>query len=136
MGTVISRNIKVSNTSDNPLYVDFQQSGILINTYNEILSLAGLASADLVLYTVPVGKKLLLKRVDYSGGNISIYQVTINASVEAKKRLYFTEYNGEFVFEDYLLNAGDIIKLLVENKTNMTADFNGNLQGRLIDAWT
>jgi hypothetical protein len=23
----------------------------------------------------------------------------------------------------------------VENKTNMTADFNGNLQGKLSDAW-
>jgi hypothetical protein len=134
MGTIISRNIKVSNTADNPLYVDFTEAGESINVYSEILSLAGLASADLVLYTVPAGKQLKLKRVDYSGGNRAIYQITLNANTIAKQRIYYLDFNGSFEFTDYVLEAGDIVKLLVENKTNMTADFNGNLQGKLLDA--
>ena len=46
----------------------------------------------------------------------------------------FKNNRFEIIFNDLLLVEGDVIKLIVENKTNMTADFNGNLQGRLQDA--
>jgi hypothetical protein len=108
--------------------------GVTVNSYGEILSLAGLATATVVLYTVAIGKELQLRRVSFSGGNKAIYSIDINNSIEAKQRTYFTSYNGEIIFNDLLLVEGDVIKLVVENKTNMTADFNGNLQGRLQDA--
>ncbi len=119
-----------------PIEVDVIEGGAgeTINSYSEILSLAGLATATVVLYTVASGKKLKLKRLDFSGENRAVYSVDINNSIQAKHRTYYTNYNGEIIFDDLLLVEGDVIKLIVENKTNMTADFNGNLQGRLQDA--
>jgi hypothetical protein len=119
-----------------PIEVDVIEGGAgeTINSYSEILSLAGLATATVVLYTVASGKKLKLKRLEFSGENRAVYSVDINNSIQAKHRTYYTNYNGEIIFDDLLLVEGDVIKLIVENKTNMTADFNGNLQGRLQDA--
>ena len=122
----------VGNTS--PIEVDFVEGGELLNSYNEILSLAGLATDDIVLYTVPVAKELRLQRIDFSGDNKAIYKIDINGSVEAKKRTWYTHYNDSIIFNNLLLVAGDVVKLIVENKTNSTADFNGNLQGKLYDA--
>tara|TARA_R110000851_G_scaffold85715_3_gene186249 strand:+ start:78 stop:536 length:459 start_codon:yes stop_codon:yes gene_type:complete len=124
--------VVVGNTT--PIEVDFNEIGETVNSYSEILSLAGLATSTVVLYTVATGKKLKLKRIDFSGGNRAIYSIDVNNSIEAKHRTYYTNYNGEIIFNDLLLVEGDVIKLIVENKTNMTADFNGNLQGRLQDA--
>jgi hypothetical protein len=114
--------------------VEFDEAGIGINSYNELLSVAGLATGDLLLYTVPVGKTLKLQRIDFSGENKAVYKIDINGSIEAKKRTWYTSYNDYIIFNNLTLNAGDIVKLIVENKTNMTADFNGNLQGKLSDA--
>lgn len=125
---------KICQETGETIKVEFDTSGSLINTYNELLSVAGLATVDLVLYTVPVGKTLKLKRIDFSGDNKAIYKIDINGSVQAKKRTWYTKYNDEIIFNDLILNAGDIIKLIVENKTNMVADFNGNLQGVLDNA--
>lgn len=126
--------VLVGNTS--PIKVDIVEGGAgeTVNSYNEILSLAGLATATVVLYTVAAGKQLQLKRIDFSGENIAVYSIDVNNSIEAKRRTYYTNFNGEIIFNDLLLVEGDVIKLIVENKTNMTADFNGNLQGRLQDA--
>ena len=108
--------------------------GDSVNTYAEILSLAGLATSDVVLYTVPVGKKLKLKRVDFSGCNKATFAVKLNNITQAKAKTYYTDFNGVLVFIDLLLIAGDIVKLVVENNSNSTSDFNGNLQGKLLDA--
>jgi hypothetical protein len=114
--------------------VEFDEAGFGINSYNELLSVAGLATGDLLLYTVPVGKTLKLQRIDFSGENKAVYKIDINGSIQAKKRTWYTSYNDYITFNNLTLNAGDIVKLIVENKTNMTADFNGNLQGQLSDA--
>lgn len=129
-----AREVVVGNVD--PIAVDVIEGGAgeTVNSYSEILSLAGLATATVVLYTVSAGKQLQLKRIDFSGENIAVYSIDINNSIEAKRRTYYTNFNGEIIFNDLLLVEGDVIKLIVENKTNMTADFNGNLQGRLQDA--
>lgn len=124
--------VVIGNTT--PIEVDFNEIGETVNSYSEILSLAGLATSTVVLYTVATGKKLKLKRIDFSGENRAVYSIDVNNSIQAKHRTYYTNYNGEIIFDDLLLVEGDVIKLIVENKTNMTADFNGNLQGRLQDA--
>jgi hypothetical protein len=124
--------VVVGNTT--PIEVDFNEIGETVNSYSEILSLAGLATSTVVLYTVATGKKLKLKRIDFSGENRAVFSIDVNNIIEAKHRTYYTNYNGEIIFDDLLLVEGDVIKLIVENKTNMTADFNGNLQGRLQDA--
>ncbi len=135
LDTKIAKRVAVCNTGT-PIEVDIVEGGAgeTVNSYSEILSLAGLATATVVLYTVAAGKQLQLKRIDFSGENIAVYSIDVNNSIEAKRRTYYTNFNGEIIFNDLLLVEGDVIKLIVENKTNMTADFNGNLQGRLQDA--
>lgn len=128
----VAKRVVVANAS--PIEVDFSEIGNTVNSYSEILSLAGLATSTVVMYTVAAGKKLKLKRIDFSGGNRAVYSVDINNSIAAKHRTYYTNYNGEIIFNDLLLIAGDVVKLIVENKTNITADFNSNLQGKLQDA--
>jgi len=129
-----SNKVRVENTQGNPLYVTYTESGNVLNTYSEANSVAGLASADVVSYTVPVGKILELIRADVSGTNKAEYKLDINASVESKKRTYFTNYNESFETIGIELVAGDIVKIIVENKTNSTADFNANIIGRLENA--
>jgi hypothetical protein len=137
MGNVISRNIFVSNKPDKPLYVDVidpSATGAVSNNYAEALSVAGLATVTIISYTVPVNKIFRIKRVDFSGGNRAIYKLDINGSTASTKRLYYTNYNGDFDMENLELSAGDIVRVIVENKTNMIADFNTNIIGVLDNA--
>lgn len=125
---------KICQEAGETIAVEFAQAGTLINSYNEILSLGGLSTANVVLYTVPIGKTLTLTRVDFSGENKATFKIDINGAIQSKKRTYYTSFNGSFEFSGLLLSAGDIIKLIVENNSNSVSDFNGNLQGRLADA--
>ena len=123
----------ICQESGESVFVNIPEVGNPINLYSEILSLASLATSNVILYTVPVSKKLKVKRIDFSGENRATFSVDVNGSIQSKKRLYFTRYNGEFIL-DLNLIAGDVIRLIVENNTNSVADFNGNLQGQLTDA--
>jgi len=137
MGNVISRNIKVSNSPDKPLYVDVidpSATGNVLNIYQESLSIAGSATATILTYTVPVGKYFVIKRIDYSGSSKGTFTIDINSNVESKQRLYCTSFNGSFQMENLKIVAGDTIKLIVENNTNNTANYNGNLIGNLDNA--
>ena len=128
-----SVEVIVANTPSNPVPVEFSEAGEYLNQYFESNSVAGLSTTNIIDYTVPVGKEFRLNRVDFDGGNVAIYKIDINSSTESKKRTYYTKFNGEFIYSKYTLNAGDNLKLIVENNTNMVADFNANMQGRLID---
>ena len=114
--------------------VQFATSGIYFELYGESLALASLTTTDILSYTVPVGKVLTLQRIDFSSENKSIMEVKVNNITKAKKRTWFVSFDGSFVFENYKLVAGDIVKLTVENKTNSTANFNANIQGKIDDA--
>jgi len=130
-----AREVLVGNGTDSPIpVVDVGISGQMVNSYNEILALAGSATSDIVLYTVPVDKKLFLRRVTFSGENKAIFKIDLNGDIQAKKRTWYTYYNEDIVFEDIELIAGDVVKLIVTNGTNSVSDFNGNLQGVLTDA--
>lgn len=129
-----AKRVKVCQQAGETIKVEFDQAGQSINSYNEILSLAGLASANVVLYTVPVGNIFTLSRIDFSGENKATYKVDINGSIQAKKRTWYIDYNGEIIFNNINLVAGDIIKLIVENNSNSIANFNANIQGRLTNA--
>lgn len=130
-GGILSRKVVVS-TPYEPIDVVFGSNNL--NLYNESLSVAGLDTVTILTYTVPTGKKFKLQSIDYSGDNRSVFTVGLNASVISKQRLYYTQYKGTFEFYNLEFVAGDIIKLIVENKTNNPADFNGNLIGRIDNA--
>lgn len=130
-GGVLSRKVAIS-TPDGPIDVVFSTPNV--NQYNEVLSLAGLATSTIITYTVPVGKIFSLQSIDYNGENKAIYSVDLNASVISKQHAYYTDLKGRFLFNNLEFVAGDIIKLIVENKTNKPANFNANLLGRVDNA--
>jgi len=135
------KTIKVVRTSicqgdgEDPLKVEFDQAGETLNVYGESSSVAASSTATIIDYTVGALKEFRLKRIEFSGTNRGVYIVEINSNTQAKKRTYYTRFDDYFDFEELKLNAGDNLKLIVENKsTNMTGDFNANLQGNLRDA--
>ena len=52
---------------------------------------------------------------------------------KSKQYTNYTKYSGRFDFSDFDLSAGDNLKLIIENKSNGTGNFNANFQGRLRD---
>jgi len=116
------------NVSLNP------SSGVYLNIFDTASSVASAASAVITTYTVPVGKTAFLTRVEYSGSNMAIYEVDINATIEAKKRTYFGgDFAGAFEFSSsggsgFPLVAGDVIKLSVTNIRPSVGDFEGRIQ--------
>ena len=128
-----TKKVAVCNTGT-PVEVEFGEAGSTINSYSEANSVAGSATVTILTYTVPALKELRLKRIEYSGTNRSEFLVDVNSSTIAKQRIYYSGYNGYFGFNDLPFVAGDIIEIIVENKTNSVADFNSNLQGNLRDA--
>ena len=127
----------VGNNTDNPipvLPVDAADVGDPINVYAESLSVAIGANVTVLSYTVPALKEFVLKRVSYSSTVKSEHIIDVDASTIAKKRIYCTDFNGEFIFENQVYTAGAVIKLVSTNKAPLIGDINGNLQGILRDA--
>jgi hypothetical protein len=102
-----------------------------INVYDEANSVSGYATAIIIEYTVPVGKELKLKSIEASGENKAVYVVDKNGATESKKRSYYTDYNVTFEQFNLLFNAGDVLKIIVENESSSIADFNANFIGVL-----
>jgi hypothetical protein len=108
--------------------------GDYLNIFDTASSVASAATATISTYTVPVGKTAFLIRTEYSGSNMAIYQVDINATIEARKRLYFGgQFSGTFEFDSpngsgLPLVAGDVVKLQVTNVRPSVGDFEGRIQ--------
>jgi hypothetical protein len=124
--TVVSNIVKVQ--------IEEGADDSFINIYDEANSVAGLATATIINYTIPVGKELKLKSIEASGENRAVYIVEKNGSIQGKKRSYFTEYNVTFEQFNLLFDAGDVLEIIVENESNSLADFNANFIGVLQDA--
>ena len=129
-----SNKVRVENTQDSPLFVTRTEVGTIVNIYNEVLSIAGLATSNIIQYTIPTNKLLEVLTIETSGTNRAVFSLDINGAIIAKQRSYFTEYNTSFNLNGLKLIEGDILKIIVENKSNSTADFNANILGRLEDA--
>lgn len=123
----------ISNTGT-PIEVEFQEAGTHFSQYNETSSVAGLASATIIDYTVAVNKEVIIKSISASGENKAVYTVEVNNNKIDLKRSFYTEYNVDFNVRDLVLSQGDNLKVKVENKTNSVADFNSNFIGNLRDA--
>jgi hypothetical protein len=111
--------------------------GTAINIYNEVTGIAISSSTTVVTYTVPVGKKLSITRVEFSSDSVSTFELDFSGSPAAKKRLTFTNFNGDFDFENMQdglsLTAGTIINVVATNNSVQgAAEFAANIQGVLI----
>lgn len=125
----------IGNVGDR-LKVDatFSSLGTVKNYFSNVTAIASSASADILTYTVPVGKIAYLLRADLSGTNIALYEAKLNGSVLARTRTYF---GGDFTksidfgrttADSIPLVAGDIVKLSVTNFRPLSADFEARLQ--------
>ena len=109
-------------------------SGISINEYNEISSVASGITTTVVTYTVPVGKQNVLERISVSGENIALYIVLINGVTIDTQRTYFGgNLNVQFEFMSSInagtvLNAGDIVSVTVLHNRPSVANFEGRIQ--------
>ena len=128
-----AKRVSVCQEAGETIKVDIGLSGVGFNEYDEAPSVAGSASATIISYTVPVGKVLILRRVDFSGSNRGIYSLRLNTNTFLKRRTYYTKFDGKMELIDQEFAAGDILDLVVENVSTMTGDFNATLQGSLKD---
>lgn len=130
----IARRTKICQDDDEAIKVELGSQGIQVVDYDEANSVAGSATATILDYTVSVGKVLTLVLSDVSGDNRGKYRVELNGNVIAKRRTYYTGYDNIFKFANIKLVEGDNIKIIVENQSTLTGDFNANLQGSVKDA--
>jgi hypothetical protein len=121
------------NDENIPFEVELVKKGLYLNDYSEANGVASQATVTVINYTVPIGKIFRMESVDYSSDCIGIFTVELNGSTESKQYTNYTKYTGAFKFSGFDLNAGDSLKLIIENKSNGVGSFNANLQGRLID---
>lgn len=107
-------------------------SGSVVNTYNEITSIAASTTTSLVTYTVPVNTTAILSRIQVSGSNIATYEVLVDAAKQAKKRTYFGgSLNEVFEFGNIgglSLTAGQVVLVRVTHSRPMVGDFEGRIQ--------
>jgi len=121
-----AREVFVGNTNTDPVPVTFAVKGTIKQEYNEITS-STLVSTTIINKTIGVGLGSDIISIECSGENRAVFSVEINSTIVAKNRIYFTEFNTKFNLSNLSLVAGDNIKIIVENKTVMTATFNATL---------
>lgn len=101
--------------------------------YNEISSLAQNATATVLTYIVPANTLAKLKRINAFGTNMGTYVVKVNGVTIDRFSTYYTHYNESITLEELETASGDIVTIEVTNRGKGAADYNSNLQGRLLD---
>jgi hypothetical protein len=125
-------------SSINPKSISVAQTGDIVSTYAEVLSVASAALTTVVTYTIPIGQTFNLQLVEFNGSNIATYTMEVDAVVEGKKYTYWSgPMFGEFVFtqsenKGLLLSASQVVRLRVIHDRLETGDFNGRILGILI----
>lgn len=118
----------LSINSDGSLNVALSTTSVLTEVYyNEVTSVASNVLTTLLTYTASVNDTQL-KRIDYSGENIATYEVQLNAVTIDKQRTYFgNSLNGNFVFDNLILNSGDTVQVKVVHDRPDVGDFNAKI---------
>lgn len=116
----------VGNTHAQPVPVDPTTRGTPKVIYNEVNS-TGLQTITVIDFTIGLSLGVDLTKIECSGDNKAIFLIEVNSSVIKKKRTYYTKFNVDFELKEFPMVAGDNIKVLVENKTNLPASFNATL---------
>lgn len=112
-----SINVNVINTS----------SATVTNIFDEVTGVVSGILTTIVSHTALTNTKLT--RATFSGTNIGMYEILINANVQDRQYTYFTNLNGTFNFEPGLdILAGQTITLQVTHFRPTTGDFNGTIQ--------
>jgi hypothetical protein len=106
----------------------------VVNTYNQLASVASGATVNIVTYTVPVSKQSVFQKATFSGENIARYDLLINGSPQDTARTMFGgDLTGEFNFTTgndtgLVLAAGTTISVQVYNVRPTAAAFEARIQ--------
>jgi hypothetical protein len=108
----------------------------IVNTFNEITSVASSLETILVTYIVPIGKVAYLTNIDVAGTNIASYKIQKNLSTISKLYTYFGSSLNAFAnfgvdltgTPGLKLLAGDTITVKVLHGRPTVGDFNGRIQ--------
>ena len=122
----------LAHIAGQPIHIKSEEFGESAYIYQEVNSLAGLSSADILTFNIPLGKKLKVSNIIVSGENKALFTVLVNNEKVATVRTWFCNFNAHVQME-IDLTAGPL-KVSVENKSNSLADFNCTVIGRLSDA--
>lgn len=104
-----------------------------LNYFSSATTVPTATPVYVLTYTVPVGKKLVLKSIAASGTNRAKYTVEINSLIQAVKRTYEPVFNVDFDFDRYALAAGDVLKVSAEHNRPNVSDHEVKLLGYLGD---
>jgi len=102
---------------------------VALNEYGEATSVPSATPANIISYTVPVGKVVALDKIEVSGENVAKYQVDIDGSIVGTRLTYWCDFNADFTFRQKRLVAGTVVKVTVEHNRPMTGDFFASIIG-------
>lgn len=146
MGRVTSSssggNVRIADSDGNPLTstggaLDVNvtsTAGITLLEYAQVDSVALGASADILTYTVPIGKTLILNNIMTSSDCIGNIELVIDGVIKGLQRLgYAGSYNAQFELSSFEVAAGLIVLIRGTNMSlNSLATYDATLNGTLI----
>lgn len=105
--------------------------------YDDVTDLAKDTPTEVISYTVPAGKKLVLTRVTFGGDNIAFYTLKIDGITKDRFETYFGgPFGSSFEFDDlddgWPLPPGTVISVEVEHFRPDPGMFHSRVQGVLI----
>ncbi len=124
-----SINVILENSVDQP--------EVVVSEFNQVSSVASSVTTNLLTFSIPVAKRLILTRVEVGGTNIATYELYINNAISGCKRTWFSgSLNETFDFTSstggFELSAGDTVQVKVIHFRPDLGDFEARLQGLLI----
>lgn len=124
---------KIGNSSSEPIPVYLSTpaaSSSPTNTFDSVTNVASGSETTIVTYTVLAGTQIALDQVQFSGGNIALYSVYVDADKIATFRTYFGgELSGALTFSGLVVDPGSVLTLKVIHDRPYPADFEGRILG-------
>lgn len=127
-------------TPADPLFVEFPENAdrTPVEAYDEALAVPTGVTTEIVSYTVPATKEIVLERVEASGENIAVYTILVNSVVIATQRSFWGEINAKFDFLSKaslgkVLVAGDIITVEVLHNRPSVGNFEARIQMTMLN---
>jgi len=134
VGNLTRRAVLVENSPDNPVNVEFSESGFPYNVFKEVLSLSGNTTLLSSVLVVPVGKIIKLISMEISCDSRAFFILKINGENFSVKNTTWTQFNTGINLGGFDVVEGDTITLEIQNKSLLTGNFYYNLIGRTKDA--
>lgn len=119
--------VVIRNGNDEAVPVIVTSSrGITIADYNESIINTG-EEVTIISKTIALGKEANLLKFSVSAQNVCELRLAVNGNTKVKARLTYTDFNFDYDLQSLVVSEGDIVTVIVENKSNASAFFNSTL---------